>query len=49
MGKGDYVLGLEQGNKFPVGRKGTRDQGKAEFLKSAETKEVLMKIQFLNL
>ena len=49
MGKGDYVLGLEPGNTLPIGRKATRDQGEAEFLEGYETKEVSLKIQFLNL
>jgi hypothetical protein len=48
MGKGDYVLGLEPGNTLPIGRKGTRDEGQAEFLKAGETKEVSMKIEFLS-
>jgi hypothetical protein len=48
MGKGDYVLGLEPGNTFPIGRKGTRDQGQAEFLEAGETKEVSLKIEFLS-
>ncbi len=49
MGKGDYVLGLEPGTTLPIGRKKMRDQGQAEFLESSETKEVSLKIQFLNL
>lgn len=49
MGKGDYVLGLEPGNTLPIGRKGTRDKGQAEFLEAGATKEVSMKIEFLSL
>ncbi len=49
MGKGDYVLGLEPGSTLPIGRKGTRDRGEAEYIESSETKEVSLKIQFLNL
>ena len=49
MGKGDYVLGLEPGNTVPIGRKGTRDRGQGEYLESSATKEVSLKIQFLNL
>ncbi len=49
MGKGDYVLGLEPGNTLPIGRKGTRDQGQDEFLEAGATKEISLKVQFLNL
>lgn len=49
MGKGDYVLGLEPGTTLPIGRKKTRDQEQTEFLESSETKEISLKIQFLNL
>jgi len=42
-------LGLETGNTLPIGRKGIRDQGEAEFLEAGATKEVSLKIEFLNL
>jgi len=48
MGKGDYVLGLEPGNTLPIGRKGCRDQGQAEYLEAGATKEVSLKIEFLS-
>ncbi len=49
MGKGDYVLGLEPGNTYPIGRKGTRGRGMGEFINSSETREVLLIMEFLNL
>jgi len=47
MGKGDYVLGLEPGNTLPVGRSATRESGAAEYLESSETKDIMLRFQFI--
>ncbi len=49
MGKGDYVLGLEPCNSLPLGRKGCRESGTAEFLEENAVKEIKLSVEFLNL
>ena len=49
MGKGDYVLGVEPCNSLPLGRKGCRDSGTAEYLESNFVKEVEINIEFLKI
>ncbi len=46
-GEGEYVLGMEPGNCFPLGRKREREEGRLVILKPQESKKIKLEIGVL--
>lgn len=44
MGEGEYVVGMEPGNCFPLGRKREREEGRLVTLKPGETRKITLEI-----
>lgn len=48
MGKGDYVVALEPGNCYPIGRERIRERGELAFLEPGEIKEYNLELNILD-
>lgn len=44
IGEGEYVVGMEPGNCFPLGRRTEREAGRLSFLKPQESKKIKLEI-----
>lgn len=47
MGEGEYVLGMEPGNCFPLGRRREREEGRLVTLQPGESKKISLEIGIL--
>ncbi len=48
LGEGEYVLGMEPGNAFPLGRSKERVEGRLRFLKPGEEQRITLEIGILD-
>lgn len=49
LGEGEYVLGIEPGNSWPVGQKSFRSQGRLDYLLPAEERTFYLKVEIFDL